>query len=252
VGKEEQVTYERLRIARESLGWSIEDLARHTGIRPRTIELIDRGAFAELPAGLYSRSSIRSYAAAVGLDPAEMVESILPLLSVPEDPLDGLARLRGHARRVEAKPQEAPAAAAVTQPAPRVAPAVEPAAPRIASGGIGQWWRPLAASGIDGVLLAVMAVALVWLTALACGTDVASALLLAGPGIAVVFSLIVALYFVLFGGVGNATLGVWIMRLDTRPSGRTALNPRDVFGRARRSAFHDGSGARWGQVLRKT
>jgi transcriptional regulator with XRE-family HTH domain len=245
------VTYERLRIARESRGWSIEDLARHTGIRPRTIELIERGAFAELPAGLYSRSSIRSYASAVGLDAAEMVESILPLLPVPEDPLDGLARLRGHSRRAEAKPQEAPAAAAVAQPAPRLAPAVEPAAPRVESGGVARsWWRPLAASGIDGVLLAAMGVALIWLTAIACETSVGVALRLAGPGIAVVFALIVALYFVVFGGVGNATLGVWVMRLDTRPSGRTALNPRDVFGRARRSVFHDGSGARWGQVLR--
>jgi transcriptional regulator with XRE-family HTH domain len=248
------VTYERLRIARESKGWSIEDLAQRTGIRPRTIELIDRGAFAELPAGLYCRSSVRSYASAVGLDPREIVESILPLLPVPEDPLDGLARLRGHARRAEGKPQESPATAAPIrqEPAAPVAVASTTAAPRLSSGSSRQVWRPLAASAIDGVVLAAMAVALVWLTALACGTDVASALLLAGPGIAVVFSLIVALYFVLFGGVGNATLGVWIMRLDTRPSGRTSLNPKDVFGRARRSIFHDGSGARWGEALRKT
>jgi transcriptional regulator with XRE-family HTH domain len=246
------VTYERLRIARESKGWSIEELAQATGIRPRTIELIDRGAFAELPAGLYSRSSIRSYASAVGLDPNEIIESILPLLPVPEDPLDGLARLRGHARRAEVKPQQEASAVAIAQPAPNAVAAVEPRAPRFNSMRFGQWWRPLAASAVDGGLLAAIGVALVWLTAVACGTGIGVALRLAGPGIAVVFALIVGLYFVVFGGVGNATLGVWMMRLDTRPPGRTTLNPRDVFGRARRSVFHDGSGARWGQVLRKT
>ncbi len=247
------MTYERLRIARESRGWSVEDLARRTGIRPRTIELIDQGAFAELPAGLYCRSSVRSYAAAVGLDAGEIVESILPLLPVPEDPLDGLARLRGHARKPDPKPQERAAAVSIAEPAAHAVAVgtVEPRAPRPASGVVRQWWRPLAASAIDGVVLSAIAVALVWLTAIACGTDVASALRLAGPGIAVVFSLIVVLYFVLFGGVGNATLGVSIMRLHTRPSSRTALNPRDVFGRASRSVFHDGSREGWGEAFRK-
>ena len=64
------MTYERLRLAREEKGWTIEELSRRAGIRPRTIELIDRGEFGELPAGLYGRASIRSYATAVGLDAA--------------------------------------------------------------------------------------------------------------------------------------------------------------------------------------
>ena len=74
------MTYERLRLAREEKGWTIEELSRRAGIRPRTIELIDRGEFGELPAGLYGRASIRSYATAVGLDAAEMVEALRPLL----------------------------------------------------------------------------------------------------------------------------------------------------------------------------
>ena len=78
---------------------------------------------------------------------------------------------------------------------------------------------------------------LVRLTALACAAPVTVTLRVAAPGIAVVFALIVALYFVLFSGLGNATPGVVAMGLDRAPSGRTVLNARDVFGRARRSAF---------------
>jgi hypothetical protein len=55
----------------------------------------------------------------------------------------------------------------------------------------------------------------------------------------VVFTLIVSLYFVLFGGLGNGTPGGSLMRLEARPSGRTVLNPREVFGRACRSIYRD-------------
>jgi hypothetical protein len=91
------------------------------------------------------------------------------------------------------------------------------------------------------VLLAAIGTALVWLTAIACATTVPVALRAGAPGIALVFALIVALYFVLFGGVGNATPGVTLMHLEARSPGRTVLNPRDVFGRAFRSVFHDSS-----------
>jgi transcriptional regulator with XRE-family HTH domain len=264
------VTYERLRTARETKGWSPEELSRRSGIRPRTIDLIENGQFAELPAGLYCRSSIRSYAAAVGLNPDEVLEALGPWLPTGEDPLDGLARRYGHSRKPEPKPQ-APVAAAASASAP-VSEASSPVAagsgadlanlllergasaesepntsvPRIAFArltldGARHWWRPLAASAIDVVLLAAIGSALVWLTAIAGATTVPVALRVGAPGIALVFALIVALYFVLFGGVGNATLGVSLMHLESRPPGRTVLHPREVFGRACRSVFHDSS-----------
>jgi transcriptional regulator with XRE-family HTH domain len=218
------VTYERLRLGREERGWSVGELSRRTGLGQRTIELIEAGRFDVLPAGLYCRSSIRTYASAVGLDPDGLLESLRPLLPVPEDPLDGLARRHGHARKAEAKDD-----AIAT---PTVQPTVS---------GNRRWWRPLAASTIDAVLLTAMGAVLVWLTAAACGTTVAGAFRVAAPGMAVVFALIAALYFVLFGGVGNGTLGVRLMRLDPPPSGRVVLHPSDVFGRARRSMFHESS-----------
>ena len=288
--EEELVTYERLRLAREEKGFSPEELSRRTGIRQHMVELIERGEFSELPAGLYCRSVLRSYASAVGLDPNSVVESLRPYLPVPEDPLDGLARRHGHARKVEPKlpePLTVPAAALSTEESPASVdlnlagvavdellpmaelaaspPApdaelpdvvirtavpvfsevcdgfspVEPEEPAIRQKR--QLWRPLAASAIDGVLLAAIGGALVWLTAIACGTSVPVALRTAAPAVALVFGLIVALYFVLFGGVGNATLGVSLMGLDVPPPGRVVLNPRDVFGRARRSVMGDTS-----------
>ena len=62
-----------------------------------------------------------------------------------------------------------------------------------------------------------------------------------GAGIALVFALIVALYFVLFGGVGIATPGLSVMHLEDRTPRRTVLQARDIFGRACRSIFRDGS-----------
>jgi transcriptional regulator with XRE-family HTH domain len=281
------VTYERLRESREENGLSLEELCRRTGIRPKTLELIDSGEFAELPAGLYCRSAIRAYASAVGLDADEVLEALRPYLPVPEDPLDGLARRHGHARKAEQKLPELLLPSLASQadvgseqfPEPLLfrarpagpvedsdldvrltstdevseratlsdvmiraeaspetnaadsAPGPDPLTPGR------QWWRPLVASAIDGALLASMGGALVWLTALACGTTIPVALRTAAPGVALVFALIVTLYFVLFGGIGNATLGATLMRLDAPPPGRVVLNPRDVFGRARRSVI---------------
>ncbi len=232
----------------------------------------------------------------MGLDPDGVLESLRPYLPVPEDPLDGLARRHGHARKADptlqqpmplpvtavcdsddsADPSPEPAAVGLlASPRPEgISPDVELAAagadseagldlpdmlihrgvseefeggepagafesPERPARATRQWWRPVAASAIDATLLAVMGAALVWLTALACGTSVPVTLRTAAPAVALVFGLIVALYFVLFGGVGNATPGAIAMRLDAPPPGRVVLNPRDVFGRARRSMVGD-------------
>ena len=331
------MTYERLRLAREEKGWTIEEVSRRAGIRPRTIELIDRGEFAELPPGLYGRAAVRSYATVVGLDPAGMVDAVRPLLPSEGDPLGALARRCGHTLKADARSPEAAtrvgttvaasavmsrASAAPAAPmrelavrqvdtpgpvpvdliAPEPALIGEPvtatvmsfeavdqpelvavarfaaealdaplhfdvAAPQeidfdgltlagveepsaedweivsrpIAAEPGREWWRPAAASAIDAVVLVGIGGGLVWLTALVGATTVPVVLRSAAPGIALVFALIVSLYFVLFGGVGNGTPGGSLMRLEARPSGRTILNARDVFGRAARAIYRDDS-----------
>jgi cytoskeleton protein RodZ len=59
---------ERLRVAREEKGMSLEDIARQTRIPIRHLEHIERGEWDALPALTYSVGFARSYANSVGLD----------------------------------------------------------------------------------------------------------------------------------------------------------------------------------------
>lgn len=59
---------ERLRVAREEKGMSLEDVARQTRIPIRHLEHIERGEWEALPAITYSVGFARSYANVVGLD----------------------------------------------------------------------------------------------------------------------------------------------------------------------------------------
>src|SRR5688500_3831221 len=59
---------ERLRVAREEKGLSLEDVARQTRIPIRHLEHIERGEWEALPAITYSVGFARSYANVVGLD----------------------------------------------------------------------------------------------------------------------------------------------------------------------------------------
>lgn len=59
---------ERLRLAREAQGVSLEDIARQTRIPIRHLQHIERGEWDALPAATYSVGFARNYANAVGLD----------------------------------------------------------------------------------------------------------------------------------------------------------------------------------------
>jgi cytoskeleton protein RodZ len=59
---------ERLRVAREEKGMSLDDVARQTRIPIRHLEHIERGEWDALPALTYSIGFARSYANTVGLD----------------------------------------------------------------------------------------------------------------------------------------------------------------------------------------
>src|SRR5574339_184150 len=93
-----------LRQAREARGLTIDDIGRKTGARKALLHLIDDGAFERLPAGLYGRAAVRAYATAVGIDPAAALAAVAAELPRGEDPLDGLARVRGLARRAASRP----------------------------------------------------------------------------------------------------------------------------------------------------
>lgn len=59
---------ERLRLAREEKGMSLEDVARQTRIPIRHLEHIERGEWEALPAITYSVGFARSYANVIGMD----------------------------------------------------------------------------------------------------------------------------------------------------------------------------------------
>ena len=63
---------DRLRVAREAKGQTLEELALQTRIPIRHLEHIERGEWDALPAATYSVGFARSYAQAVGLDPSEV------------------------------------------------------------------------------------------------------------------------------------------------------------------------------------
>ena len=60
-----------LRRARESRELVLADVAQKTKVARSTLELLERGQLADLPAGVYVRGFIRSFARAVGTDETE-------------------------------------------------------------------------------------------------------------------------------------------------------------------------------------
>ncbi|WP_120716454.1 helix-turn-helix domain-containing protein [Tsuneonella amylolytica] len=67
---------DRLRLAREQAGMTIGQVAAETRIPQRHLEVIEKGDFDALPARTYATGFARTYAKAVGLDPAEIVEEV--------------------------------------------------------------------------------------------------------------------------------------------------------------------------------
>lgn len=59
----------KLRAAREAHGVSLRQIAANTKIPVATLEALERNDISKLPAGIFSRSFVRAYAAEVGLDP---------------------------------------------------------------------------------------------------------------------------------------------------------------------------------------
>jgi len=67
---------ERLREAREAAGMSLEDIATTTRIPTRHLESLEASDFSRLPAPTYTIGFAKNYAAAVGLDRAEIGEQL--------------------------------------------------------------------------------------------------------------------------------------------------------------------------------
>ena len=71
----------RLREARELKGFTLHEIASATKISISVLEALEQNDISRLPGGIFSRSFIRSYANAVGLDPEKAVCEFLDEIS---------------------------------------------------------------------------------------------------------------------------------------------------------------------------
>jgi cytoskeletal protein RodZ len=67
----------KLREARETRGISLREIANTTKISIGVLEALERDDISRLPGGIFSRAFVRSYAAAVGLEPEETIREFI-------------------------------------------------------------------------------------------------------------------------------------------------------------------------------
>ena len=195
--------HEQLRLARQRRGLSLATIARQWGVRETNLELIEQDRFEDLPTGLYGRAAVRAYATAVGLPGDEVLAEVQSRLRTLEDPIEGLARVRGMER-----PQPRSFRNVLYVPAPAV---------QLSSSARGH-----VANVIDGLVLLALDFVLLELTAAVAGVRATDVLRVAAPYMLALFLIVTALYFVMLGGLARATIG---SRLT-----HTAVDPAMVAG----------------------
>lgn len=84
---------ETLRRARQSRGTTIEDAERVTRIPRKYLEALEQENYSILPAPVYARGFLRSYAGYLGLDPGELLP-FFPVGHVEEPKLEPLPEVR--------------------------------------------------------------------------------------------------------------------------------------------------------------
>jgi len=216
---------ERLRQARMARDEALPALAARIGVRQEHLRAIEDGRFGDLPAGIYGRAAVRSFASAMGLDGAAVLAECEALLAPLEEPIAGLARVRGI--------RERPASVVRTVSCDQggEAPGDSPFA----------GWRALAAAALDACVIATLLL-LVIVVAMTVLTAPPSALGRVGGAFAVMGAMIAAGYYCWFGGVAGATCGERALALEPQRPARAAVTLRLVTERAILAASQD---VRW-------
>jgi len=184
-------TQELLRCARENRGDDLSTLSARTGLRVHHIRAIEEGRFGDLPAGIYARAAVRSFAAAYGLDPDEVLAGCSALLPGVEDPIDALARARG------------------------IAPPSQSAAPATSSAIVAEprRLRSFAASTVDAGVVAALLLATSLAAALLARVSI-GALSPSARSLFVVGLIFGTAYYVWMGGLNGTTFGEYAVRQD--------------------------------------
>jgi transcriptional regulator with XRE-family HTH domain len=210
---------ERLRRARTSRGEELSELAARTGLREGVLRAIEDGRYELLPAGIYARAAIRSYSAAVGLDPEEMLDACAPELPAVAEPISAIGRLRG----IRTAP-EAPIATTGS-----IVLAVAAAKPD---------WRLVAAAAVDATVVGALLLVVIALARVAMAAPLAT---LGGTGalsFAVMGSILASSYFAWFA-VSGSTAGAKALGLGRRSVEPDAMTLQSVGRRALRCATDD-------------
>lgn len=210
----DESVHERLRLARMARGLTIELMAERSGVRAEWLRAIDAGRFGDLPAGIYARSAMRAYAAALSLNVNEILRLSAPLLPSVEDPIDAMRRLNGITVHLQSEPPvEKPSSTALPD------------------------WRVIVASAIDA---ATMAFGLIVLVTCTVAIGLPMSMLdrgAAGPLFSVML-LVAVLYFVVFGGMVGTTIGDYAIGGGTSAE-PARLNLQAVATRTRDAILRD-------------
>jgi Helix-turn-helix domain len=229
----EREAHELLKQARLKRGLDRATVARRTGVREPLLVAMEAGLWERMPHGLYARSAVRTYASFLGLDAEAIVKSCEASLPGIEDPIAGLARVRGLKPQ---KPESPPVRPPEAQPSTTQlvdAPSAEPA-----------WWPDRRRAGmiaaaltIDGALIA--APLLVTVTAAAILNRVPPSAMDHGAAAFGAFGALMAvLYFLCFAGVAGSTIGERLTGTASQ-AGTTAHTLRAVGDRALAAGFRD-------------
>lgn len=98
---------ESLREAREAKGMTIAELAKKTHIMSKQLDGIERDDFSPIPAPIYVKSFIKTFATQVGLDPADMVALYLEQMKAGENPPAPTPELKVKKSKVRARKEQA-------------------------------------------------------------------------------------------------------------------------------------------------
>jgi uncharacterized RDD family membrane protein YckC len=216
------IVSQQLKSARMTREKDLATFARQVGISAHHLCAIEEGRFADLPAGIYGRSAVKSYATACGLDPAEMLGTVEPWLKGIDDPIFGLARLKGIRVPAPSAVADIPVIGIISMVDADAGPAN---------------WRPLGAALIDALIVTALLLVVV-LAALSALLVPVSALDHSSPAFGVMGVLLALGYYLCFGGVGGATVGERVMHVSRAPRQRT-LTLHAVATRALQSASED-------------
>jgi hypothetical protein len=188
----------QLHEARLTRRLTLAELSSRTALSSAVLEKIDAGRFEELPAGVYARSYVRTFALEVGLDPGSTLNTLEALLPVAHDPFPAV--------------QETPAA-----PPP---------------GARHEQFARCSAAALDALLLlAAVVIPVLWLASWSMGVDLRTLLTSAGGALGAFCALPVLLYFLLFDGIGGGTPGYRIFGL-VDPGARAPRTLPEILRRA--------------------